>query len=241
MLKKIMLGLSALFFVSASFAEEIKVGEKIDVSQYRDISNFNISIQNEKIVNLVDDKDKLFGLKKVYLNPENRVIAIVASSTDNLKFKTLEACKRILNESHEKYQKSYNLIGKTENSMEWGYEYSKVLKDRDWFMVEFDKLTSNFAQNFLVLSEKKSQEKAKTDFIKNFNKTFSNSVDLKNLSCELEGTFYVIKNIDIGDMLEYFLLEIAEKSREHHDFVQQETQEKMILENTNVKINYLEA
>lgn len=212
MLKRFILGISTLLCLTGVVAEEIKIGNQLDVSLYREVDNSSVSMDNEKVVNILDEKDKMFNLKKVYLNEKNEIIAIIASSEENLKLKTLEACKRVIEDRHVKYQKENYLITFLENPLEWGYEYSKTVSDRDIFMAEFDRLTEKFSKKIL---ENKNNVNAKSDFIKEFKSKFSESIDLKNLSCEFQNNNqYVIKSIEIGDMLEYFLLELDEKAKE---------------------------
>lgn len=210
MLKRFILGISTLLCLTSVVAEEIKIGNQLDVSLYREVDNSFVSMENEKVVNILDEKDKMFNLKKVYLNEKNEIIAIIASSEENLKLKTLEACKRVIEDRHVKYQKENYLITFLENPLEWGYEYSKTVSDRDIFMAEFDRLTEKFSKKIL-----ENKTNAKSDFIKEFKSKFSESIDLKNLSCEFQNNNqYVIKSIEIGDMLEYFLLELDEKAKE---------------------------
>lgn len=210
MLKRFIFGISTLLCLTGVVAEEIKIGNQLDVSLYREVDNSSVYMDNEKVVNILDEKDKMFNLKKVYLNEKNEIIAIIASSEENLKLKTLEACKRVIEDRHVKYQKENYLITFLENPLEWGYEYSKTVSDRDIFMAEFDRLTEKFSKKIL-----ENKTNAKSDFIKEFKSKFSKSIDLKNLSCEFQkNNQYVIKSIEIGDMLEYFLLELDEKAKE---------------------------
>lgn len=210
MLKRFIFGISTLLCLTGVVAEEIKIGNQLDVSLYREVDNSSVYMDNEKVVNILDEKDKMFNLKKVYLNEKNEIIAIIASSEENLKLKTLEACKRVIEDRHVKYQKENYLITFLENPLEWGYEYSKTVSDRDIFMAEFDRLTEKFSKKIL-----ENKTNAKSDFIKEFKSKFSESIDLKNLSCEFQkNNQYVIKSIEIGDMLEYFLLELDEKAKE---------------------------